>query len=1364
MKHDTTPVAVHDVPSGHLQDNPWMGLAFYTEQNQSLFFGRQKESADLLRLLQRDTLTVLFGRSGMGKTSLLRAGLIPRLRQNTFFPVILRIDYADNALPPVEQVKALTIEAARISGIDVENISACGPDATLWEFFHTVEFWGVRNDILTPVLIFDQFEELFTLCRTCSGAEEFTTQLADLVENRVPRLVIDRISKSGERFAMDSAAPKYKVVLSLREDYVFRLDGLLPIMPAVMRNRLALHPLESERAFEVILGAGGHWVAEDVARCIVTAVAGKEQEAQEPATAAVEIEPAYLSVMCHELFLRMQILSIPSITQELVASEQGNILDGLYERSFEGLAARTRLFVEDHLLTPSGFRATLPIEDAGRKGVSAEELGSLVDRRLLRFEDRLGTRHVELAHDLLTPVVQRRRDERQEALARAEEQERQAALRQQLVRSRLHTAMALGLAIVLLSIGLYIWDYLFREHVNYYKSFTKRFGIPIGIGKLSPEAVKHREASIRFIQKGRRGPVLRMEAVTSERRLNAMSSLTLNYFKPINPIESLSISDNEATIEDYAKKACGWEFVYDSDGRVVYEISKDRIGRMVHGIVYAPQDASIKEGGSSVQSMYVGSDGYPQPQSRSHAEYVVITYNASGEESEVRFRDREGKPMPGQDRIFGYRSSYNSQGRLVRRTSFGIDGQPTADANGITTTTFQYDDQDNLVRTIYLDAEDRKTLHNTRGLAETVMDYDEWGNIKGVAYFDAYGKPAQEGKTTVHAVRFNWLKMNTPYLGEIVCFDTNDRPTRCINQEALAAKPWRVVADEDMNISKVVIYTIDTSLPSIEIHLKYDSWGFQQEKAYFTDQNRPITIVNGNVHRTVTVRDSHHLPIEVRSFDITNKSILTQKGFHIVRRAFDKQGRIIKESYFDRIYEPCENTSLGAHKVIKQYDNYGNIKIVEYYDTEGSRAMAKEGFHQKRIEYDANGNKVHERFYDCNLEPFAGGTNNIYNTTWHYDTRGNIIAEEYFGIHDKPVENAKGIYRIVMEYNKKNQETSRQYFGIDDTPAGDDYGVHIYRKVFNPQGQLIEQTCLGMSGEGMYDSELGIATYRTKFDADGRLIEWSHFDTSNHLALGPYGNAKTVDVYMENGQNEIINFGPDDKPMFNPLYGYVSLRWDPRTRGTVINTSYHSLDGILMFGPEGYAVQESTYDNKDRYIMRRWLGPDNELVTGPQGYHRIEIQHEPSGKTEKMFDVSGKEISSQEHARFPKIIQVSLEVTTDTPLGVKSPAAKAGMQTGDILWRYGDWSFPEAVAAEREKGTAEKNLLMEVFQAMTSERDKRSGGEVTVWVIRHGEPVRLTMPPLPEKLFGAGIQNRIVLPEVFDAWQKVAGQALLRNQ
>ena len=60
--------------------NPWLGLASFTEETRGYFYGREAEAAELARRVQRKLLTVLFGQSGLGKTSILRAGLAPKLR------------------------------------------------------------------------------------------------------------------------------------------------------------------------------------------------------------------------------------------------------------------------------------------------------------------------------------------------------------------------------------------------------------------------------------------------------------------------------------------------------------------------------------------------------------------------------------------------------------------------------------------------------------------------------------------------------------------------------------------------------------------------------------------------------------------------------------------------------------------------------------------------------------------------------------------------------------------------------------------------------------------------------------------------------------------------------------------------------------------------------------------------------------------------------------------------------------------------------------------------------------------------------------------------------------------------------------
>jgi len=64
-------------------DNPWPGLESYDESSYAFFSGRGAEADELLRRILDEPVTVLFGKSGLGKSSLLKAGVFPRLRRRT---------------------------------------------------------------------------------------------------------------------------------------------------------------------------------------------------------------------------------------------------------------------------------------------------------------------------------------------------------------------------------------------------------------------------------------------------------------------------------------------------------------------------------------------------------------------------------------------------------------------------------------------------------------------------------------------------------------------------------------------------------------------------------------------------------------------------------------------------------------------------------------------------------------------------------------------------------------------------------------------------------------------------------------------------------------------------------------------------------------------------------------------------------------------------------------------------------------------------------------------------------------------------------------------------------------------------------
>src|SRR3954466_6079139 len=125
-------------------DNPWPGLDPFDERDREYFHGRTAESGELLRLVRRELLMALFGRSGLGKTSLLKAGLFPLLREEDCLPVYVRLDHADGAPTLREQIfRGLQ------TACDAERVQATQPagDESLWSFFHRrdAELWSERN-------------------------------------------------------------------------------------------------------------------------------------------------------------------------------------------------------------------------------------------------------------------------------------------------------------------------------------------------------------------------------------------------------------------------------------------------------------------------------------------------------------------------------------------------------------------------------------------------------------------------------------------------------------------------------------------------------------------------------------------------------------------------------------------------------------------------------------------------------------------------------------------------------------------------------------------------------------------------------------------------------------------------------------------------------------------------------------------------------------------------------------------------------------------------------------------------------------------------------------------------------------------
>jgi WD40 repeat protein len=170
---------LEDAPPLNVENNPYRGLSSYDENDSNLFFGREEQIQKLYEKVvdNKQQLTLVLGASGTGKSSLVKAGLIPKLRENDktwsilppFRPGESPLKSLNNIL---ESVKQLSKQAATSSRLftPVEE---------------TLGNWFKNNPQAKLLVVIDQFEELITLCK--SDKEQEQEQFLKLIKNALTK-------------------------------------------------------------------------------------------------------------------------------------------------------------------------------------------------------------------------------------------------------------------------------------------------------------------------------------------------------------------------------------------------------------------------------------------------------------------------------------------------------------------------------------------------------------------------------------------------------------------------------------------------------------------------------------------------------------------------------------------------------------------------------------------------------------------------------------------------------------------------------------------------------------------------------------------------------------------------------------------------------------------------------------------------------------------------------------------------------------------------------------------------------------------------------------------------------------------------
>jgi WD40 repeat protein/DNA-binding SARP family transcriptional activator len=227
---------------------PYKGLQYFDQADADLFFGRELLTAKLVGYLgptRGDRFLAVVGASGSGKSSIVRAGLIPALKRSK--------PLADGTLPPagcaewpvhvitptVHPLEALAVSLTR----DAESVTAT---ITLMDnlardprslHLHVRRLLSQPSNSL--LLLVDQFEELFTLCRSEAERQAFVDNLMAAVETDGPTVV----------------------VIALRADFYAHCGQFASLRQALERRQVYIGPMSAEELRRAVTGPAeqGGW-------------------------------------------------------------------------------------------------------------------------------------------------------------------------------------------------------------------------------------------------------------------------------------------------------------------------------------------------------------------------------------------------------------------------------------------------------------------------------------------------------------------------------------------------------------------------------------------------------------------------------------------------------------------------------------------------------------------------------------------------------------------------------------------------------------------------------------------------------------------------------------------------------------------------------------------------------------------------------------------------------------------------------------------------------------------------------------------------------------------------------------------------
>lgn len=396
--------------------NPYVGPRSFQETDAPLFFGRERELPDLLRMLISERIVLLYSPSGAGKTSLLRAGMVPALKKEGFrvHPIIRVTRELPGGEGDRRGNRFITSTLLSLADERGADLTASGMTADAGTSILAAHLDGMRRRAAKDVpkydvLIFDQFEEILT---TEPASRAARRERFDFFE-AVAEALYDQ-----NRWA----------VFSIREDYLAGLDPFRRPIPTQLSNHFRLDLLNIAGARKAI--AGPPWetakvvvdedavtrIVDNLSRSAAPSSPAEASPAGEGEGDGLYVEPLHLQVVCDRLWEMLR----PAPDSHITADQIGDLADvdtalrAYYDDEVRRIAKESShaderdirdWFEEKLIISELAIRGQVPHEETSSGGLDNRAVAALVAAKLVNKETRLKNAWYELSHDrLVSPI------------------------------------------------------------------------------------------------------------------------------------------------------------------------------------------------------------------------------------------------------------------------------------------------------------------------------------------------------------------------------------------------------------------------------------------------------------------------------------------------------------------------------------------------------------------------------------------------------------------------------------------------------------------------------------------------------------------------------------------------------------------------------------------------------------------------------------------------------------------------------------------------------------------------------------------------------------------------------------------------